>query len=190
MDHRRGQHRGRAATGQTNVYPIDYATRTATLIHQFSDNWGHENDLSYAPSTNQLIFSDDTDPVTPAVFYTVNVGNIDLDGTNTLASSDAVTFDVPASLANDVNVVWTGQPNVAVLISNNTAMMSKIKLANRHRAVSVRQLRRGYARPVQRHLRGARHLPHEQHHTYLNGATWVNCKLYLSEGYDTIAVIS
>jgi chitodextrinase len=118
-----------AANGSVLIYSIDYANKKAALIHKFSHNFGHLNSFSYDKPSGQLIFGNGSSSYTqPPQFFVLKVSDLDLDGTNTLASAKATTFDVPADFGAKSNVIWTDRPNVAVMLTNDGTDIRTIKL--------------------------------------------------------------
>ncbi|NJP28988.1 hypothetical protein FLW53_33230 [Microbispora sp. SCL1-1] len=118
------------ANGHVYVYDIDYAAKTATLVHTFTHNFGHLNSFSYDEASGDLIFGNGSSSYTQApAFYVVKASNIDLDGTNTLDGVHATAFDVPDDFGAKCNVIWTDQPGVAVMLTDDGTTVRTIKPA-------------------------------------------------------------
>ncbi|WP_051762269.1 hypothetical protein [Microbispora rosea] len=118
------------ANGHVYVYDIDYAAKTATLAHTFKHDFGHLNSFSYDEASGNLIFGNGSSSYTQAPeFYVVKESNIDLDGTNTLDGLHATAFDVPDDFGAKCNVIWTDQPDTAVMLTDDGTTVRKIKLA-------------------------------------------------------------
>ncbi|WP_405395278.1 hypothetical protein [Microbispora hainanensis] len=118
------------ANGHVYVYDIDYAAKTATLVHTFTHNFGHLNSFSYDAASGDLIFGNGSSSYTQAPeFYVVKASNIDLDGTNTLDGVHATAFDVPDDFGAKCNVIWTDQPGVAVMLTDDGTTVRTIRPA-------------------------------------------------------------
>lgn len=119
-----------AANGTVSVYDMDYAARTATKVHQFKHNFGHLNSFSYDPASDQVIFGNGSGSYTQLPrFYVVDRANIDLDGTNTLTSVHATTFEVPADFGAKANVIWTDTPDEPVMLTDDGITVRRLRLA-------------------------------------------------------------
>jgi hypothetical protein len=117
------------ADGTMDVWDINWKTHAATLAHQFKNNFGHLNAWGWSPLNNDMIIGNGgTDYTNPPAFYVVPVKNIDLDGTNTLASTGAIIYTVPAGFGDRPGMTWTGTPNVAIMDTDSGTTIRKIRL--------------------------------------------------------------
>lgn len=117
------------ANGVIDVWSIDWSTHQSKLIHQFQNNFGHMNAWGWSPINNDMIIGNGgTNYTLPPAFYVVPVANINLDGTNTLASTNAIIYTVPASFGDRPGMTWTDTPNVAIMDTDSGTTIRKIRL--------------------------------------------------------------
>lgn len=152
------------ANGKMYIYSVNWATHQASLIHEFSDNFGHMNSWGWSPINNDIIAGNGgTNFELPPAFSVIPVANLNLDGTNTLASTGAITYSVPADFGTRPELTWTSTPNVAIMATDYSTTIREIRLDTGTDQGQYGNLPGRRGRRLQRHVRHPRHLPHLRH---------------------------